>query len=292
MPGISDALYASANHMLALGRSLAVIQSNVGNASTPGYARQDLVSIDSPSVAGALAQVSSRNEYAEQAVRQQNSLLGRFDQTATALEFVEPNFGAGADAQIPKAIGALFATFSALTNDPNGSGPRQLVLDRAAQLGRTLNSAAQTLGKSEAEARHQVSVSVDSINRLGALVRQFNVNQAASASAAGNAAVEAKLYDTLEQLSEVSDVQMLRQSDGSISLLLGGQTALVVGENLYPIQADLGSGPAAIIRDSSGADVTASSRAAGWGARSTRPTGSCRDTGARSISWPKASPTP
>ena len=66
MPGITDALQASANSMLALERGLAVIQSNVGNASTPGYARQDLVAVDSSSIGGALIQVSSRDEYAEQ----------------------------------------------------------------------------------------------------------------------------------------------------------------------------------------------------------------------------------
>jgi flagellar hook-associated protein 1 FlgK len=247
---------SSANHLLALERGLSVIQSNVANASTPGYARQDLVGIDSPSVSGALRQQSSRNEYAEQAVRQQNSLLGRFDQTSSALRLIEPNFGPGADAEIPKAIGALFATFSALTTNPNDNRSRQLVLDRAAQLGRTFNSAARSLQNAAGEARHQVSVSVASVNRLAALVRDFNVKQAGSVSAAGDAAVDAKLHDTIEQLSEFAGVQLLRQNDGGLTLLLNGQTALVVGENLYPIQADLTSGPTVAIRDAGGSDIT------------------------------------
>ena len=84
MSGISDALNSSANNLLSLERSLAVIQGNVGNASTAGYARQDLgtgfdvTSLDFESK-------SSRDETAEAAVRRQNSQLGHFDQLASTL---------------------------------------------------------------------------------------------------------------------------------------------------------------------------------------------------------------
>jgi flagellar hook-associated protein FlgK len=99
MSGISDALKSSANHLLSLERSLGIIQGNVGNASTPGYARQDLgAALDSASVSAALEQVSSRDEFAEQAVRRQNSQLGNFDQLSSLLAPVEQNFGASGDA--------------------------------------------------------------------------------------------------------------------------------------------------------------------------------------------------
>jgi flagellar hook-associated protein 1 FlgK len=256
MAGISDALFSSADHLRGLGRALAIIQGNVGNASTPGYARQDLVSNESITAAAGLQQQSSRNNYAEQAVRRQNALLGRYDQASSVLRLVEPTFGISGDAEIPKAISNLFATFSGLTASPNDTRSRQLVLDRAAQLGRAFNSAAKTLQNIEGESRSQVTASVDSINRLAALVRDFNVRRADNVAIASDPAVDARLYETLEHISEFADVQALRQSDGSLTLLLGGQTALVVGERFFPIQADLTSGPLVAIRDSTGADVT------------------------------------
>src|SRR6266851_1941010 len=144
MSGISDALNSSSSHLASLGRSLAIIQSNVGNASTPGYARQNLgAALDSLSSEG--QQQSSRDEFAEQAVRRQNSQLGHFDQLSSLLGQVEVNFGASSDAEIPKSIGNLFATFSALTANPNDNGFRQVILDRAAQLGRAFNSTAMAL---------------------------------------------------------------------------------------------------------------------------------------------------
>jgi len=255
MSGISDALFSSADHLRGLGRALAIIQSNVGNASTPGYARQDLVSSESITKVS-VQQQSSRNDYAEQAVRRQNALLGRYDQSSSILRLVEPTFGVSGDAGIPKAIGDLFATFSGLTASPNDTRSRQLVLDRAAQLGRAFNSAAQTLQRVEGESRHQVTASVDAINRLATLVRDFNVRRADNVDIASDPAVAARLHETLEQISEFADVQAIRQSDGAITLLLGGQTALVVGEQFFPIQADLTSGPQVVIRNSDGVDVT------------------------------------
>src|SRR6185295_2118921 len=97
---------------------------------------------------------SSRNDYAEQTVHQQNSLLGKFDQISTVLKVVEPSFGPTADAEIPKAIGDLFASFSSLTANPNDTRSRQIVIDEATQLGRTFNNAARDLQNSLAESRH------------------------------------------------------------------------------------------------------------------------------------------
>jgi len=103
--GISDALRSSANHLQSLERSLGIIQGNVGNASTPGYARQNLGgSPDSTSVSDPLQQVTSRDEFAEQAVRRQNSQLGHFDQLSTVLGQVEQSFGVSGDAEVPKGI--------------------------------------------------------------------------------------------------------------------------------------------------------------------------------------------
>src|SRR5213594_857545 len=99
MSGISDALRSSANNLRSLERSLAIIQGNVGNASTPGYARQDLgAALDSASASESVRQISSRDEFAEQAVRRQNSQLGHFDQLSFILAQVETNFGASGDA--------------------------------------------------------------------------------------------------------------------------------------------------------------------------------------------------
>src|SRR5438105_1727422 len=143
MPGISDALIASANNLKSLEHGLSLIQSNVANASTPGYARQNLAGAESLTGGSTTHQQSARDEYAEQAVRQQTSLLGRSNQLVSVLRTAESVFGASADSGIPKAISNLFAAFSGLAVSPNDTSSRQLVLDRATQLGRSFNGAAK-----------------------------------------------------------------------------------------------------------------------------------------------------
>jgi flagellar hook-associated protein 1 FlgK len=255
MSGISDALHSTANRLLGLERSLAVIEGNVNNASTPGYARQDL-GMGSDVTSLEFESKSSRDQAAEVAVRRQNSQLGHFDQLASALAMVESSFGAGGDSGIPKSISALFATFSALSINPNDLGARQQVLDRAAQLARTFNGAAASLATYIADGRRQISATVDGINHLAGLVRDYNISQRNNSGGVNSPSVDASLNATLEELSELADVQAVRQSDGSITLLLNGQSTLLVGENLYEIQADTTSSPTVAIRDASGTDIT------------------------------------
>ena len=257
MSGISEALNAASNNIGSLERSLSVIQSNVDNASVPGYARQDLVgAIGSTSNAAVVDQQSSRNEFAETAVRQQNSLLGHFDQLTSILGSVEPNFSVSGTTGIPNAINNLFAGFSGLSTNPNDTTARQSVIDEANQLAKSFNSAAANLANIQGNARQQISSQVDTINHLASLVQVFNTTQQSNSAGASDPIVDAKLHDTLEQLSGYADVEALKQNDGSITLLLGGQTPLVVGKTQYNITADITSGPTAAILDSTGADVT------------------------------------
>jgi len=201
-------------------------------------------------------QQSSRNEFAETAVRQQNSLLGHFDQLTSVLGSVEPNFSASGTTGIPGAINNLFAGFSGLSTNPNDTTARQSVIDQANEVAKSFNSAAANLANIQGNARQQISSQVDTINHLASLVQVYNTTQQSNAAGASDPIVDAKLHDTLEQLSGYADVQALKQNDGSISLLLGGQTPLVVGKTQYKITADITSAPTAAILDSTGADVT------------------------------------
>jgi flagellar hook-associated protein 1 FlgK len=257
MSGISSALINSGNDMGALERSLDVIQENVGNASTPGYARQDLAgAIGSLSDADVTQTQSSRDLFAETAVQQQNSLFGYYDQLSSTLQSAQTNFPASGDSGIPNAINNLFSSFSALSVSPNDATARQQVIDQAGQVAQAFNSTAASLTSLEGTTRQQISSEVQTINQLAGLVQQHNVSTGANAANAKDPIADAKLNDTLEQLSAYGNIQALKQSDGSITLLLGGQTALVVGQNQYPVTADVTSGPTAKILDSSGADIT------------------------------------
>ncbi|MGH9659112.1 MAG: FlgK family flagellar hook-associated protein, partial [Bryobacteraceae bacterium] len=257
-----SALTASAQSLLAFQQSLDVVQNNINNASTPGFARQRqplLAKLFQPEqgVAGGVetgARQSLRNDFAEVSVRRQTSALGRSDQLATTLSGLEAHFDATGETGIPKALSELFAAFSSLSINPNASTARQTVLDQAAQLAVSFNTAAQSLSIQHAESFREVGSIVDRVNQLVARIRDFNVQ---SRSTGGqDAGVEAQLYASLEELSELVDFTALRQTDGTITLLLGGQSGLLIGDRQYNLQADFSTGSARLL-DPQGVDVTA-----------------------------------
>jgi flagellar hook-associated protein 1 FlgK len=59
----------------------------------------------------------------------------------------------------------------------------------------------------------------------------------------------------LESLAEYADYTALMQPDGSVTVLLGGQTPLVIGDKVSAISADTATG-SVIVSDASGKDIT------------------------------------
>src|SRR5437879_5240461 len=100
MSNLLASLISSANTLEAYGRVLETTQNNVSNASTPGYAKEriDLYALPFDLQGGATGGVragtlqSTRNEYAEQAVRHQSTGLGYQQQLADSLTVLQSNF--------------------------------------------------------------------------------------------------------------------------------------------------------------------------------------------------------
>ncbi|MGH9719660.1 MAG: flagellar hook-associated protein FlgK [Bryobacteraceae bacterium] len=259
-----SSLTTSAHSLLAYQRALDVVQNNVTNASSPGYARQSQIIESKPfqpegGLIGGVEfgdRLSSRNGFAEQTVQRRNSNLGRQDELVSLLSQVEPLFSASGDTGIPKALSRLFDAFSALSVAPNDAGARQVVIDRAGQLGRAFNTASEGLSAVEVEARRQAGSLTTRVNELAARLSGLNAHIRENVSAAGDAGLDAQVHATLEELSGYVDFQVIQQADRTFTVLVGGETPLVLGDRAYEIHTDLSNSGAAI-RDYSGQDITA-----------------------------------
>lgn len=244
-------------------RGISVVQNNVVNASTPGFARrrQSFVPKDFTPESGLMGgsrlgdRESFRTEFIEQGVRRQNTLLGRFAQLSLNLSQIEPLFDISGQTGIPAALNNFFGSLSALSVTPNDAGARQNVIAQAAHVAQAFQGTSNGLRSVESDARQQVSATVGKINVLAAQVRDFNSRVRENAGTADDAGLDARLHSTLEDLSNLVNIQVLRQDDGTVTILLGGQTPLVIGENHYEIEADL-SQVAPVIRDVNGNDVS------------------------------------
>ncbi len=263
MGTLSTSLINSANALQVYSDALDVVQNNVTNANTPGYAEQSVTLVAQPFdlATGAPGGVglgptqSSRSQYAEQSVRTEQTALSYDQQQVTDLSTAQNYFSLSTTSGIGPDISALFGSFSALSVTPNDTVSRQTVLNDATTVAQDFNNAANGLLSQANNLQQATSSTITAINQLGATIAQINSQHSVDSTGQVDAGVDAQLNSTLDQLSQYVNFSVLQQPNGEVSVYLGGQTPLVLGQQSYTIQGDF-STPQTAILSSSGTDIT------------------------------------
>src|SRR6185369_1097611 len=112
MGNLLTSLLNSSNALRVYGEAFNIIQNNITNSNTPGYVKQDVSLVALPFnpetmlsggvMAGAM--LSARASYLENAVRNQQELLGSAGQRSADLGLVEPLFDLTASFSVPTTI--------------------------------------------------------------------------------------------------------------------------------------------------------------------------------------------
>ncbi len=255
MANLLASLSTAANSMKAYEEALTIIQNNVTNATTPGYVRQqvDFVALafqpdlELPGGVKAGQLISSRNGFSERAVWQQSERYGTQNQLTTQLSQLEPAFDVGEGAGVPGALDRLFGAFSQWSVTPNDIPARQNVLRQAADVASAFRFNATAIADAADNSRREIASTVDEINSIAADIRDLNTEFRKDFRRQNDAGLNASLYSALEDLSQLVDFNVLPQSDGTVQILVGGQTPLVIGDRTFEISADLSGTPAEIL---------------------------------------------
>jgi flagellar hook-associated protein 1 len=283
MSNLLATLTSAAGTLEAYGRMLETSQNNVSNASTPGYAKQRLELYALPfdpagGVTGGVRAgtlVSSRNEFAEQAVRQQTSGLGYQQQMVDSLTAVQSNFDISGRQGIPLALNNLLQSFSAWGATPDNQAARQTVVQRATDLAQAFQQASNNVSSQARDAEQQIGHTVDQVNQLVSQIQVYN--QIAMQGNKNDSGLNARMHAALDELSTLVDVHATFQSDGTVSLVLNGETPLLIGDKQYAISSSLYqpqdppptnvNSPASVrIQASDGSDITSKTTGAQLGA--------------------------
>jgi flagellar hook-associated protein 1 len=264
MPGLFNTLTTTADALGVFEKALNTVSNNVANSGTPGYAKQTFTIVAQPfdptlGLPGGISAgeiQSSRDEYAEQTVWQDQQGFGLADQSATELSGIQPLFDVTGNSGLPAALNAFFQSFSALSVSPNDSVARNNVLSSASALAQQFNSTATGLANASINLNTELGSATDAINGLTQQIAQLNNQMQDDVTSRTDPAVDASLHNDLESLAEYVNFTALRQPDGSVTVLVDGQTPLVIGNQQYAIQASAGSGTA-VVTDANGKDVTA-----------------------------------
>lgn len=283
MSNLLASLVSSAGTLEAYGRVLETTQNNVSNASTPGYAKQrmELSALPFDPLGGLTGGVragnivSARNEYAEQAVRQLTSGSGYQQQLVDSLTAIQSNFDISGNQGIPQALNNLFQSFSSWGATPDNQAARQTVIERARDLAGTFQQAIHSALAQSRDAEQQIGETVTQVNQLVGQIQGYNV--IALQGNKNDAGLSTRMHASLEELASLVDVNASFQSDGTVSLVLNGETPLLLEDKQFQISSSLyqpqdpppvnADSPAhARIQSSDGTDITAKTTGAQLGA--------------------------
>jgi flagellar hook-associated protein 1 FlgK len=260
---LNISLVDSANALQVYASALNVVENNVTNANTPGYANQvaTLVALPfdfingSPGGVGLGVTQNTRSQFAEQAVRAQQTANSYDQQQVTDLSTAQDYFGLSTTSGIGPDMSALFSSFSALSVTPNDTVTRQTVLNDATTVAQDFNNAASGLLSQATGLQQSTTSTISSINQLASTIAQLNAQNPGDLGGGVDAGVDAQLNSTLEQLSQLVNISVLQQPNGLVSVYAGGQTPLVMGDQAFAIQGDF-STPQTAILSSSGTDIS------------------------------------
>ena len=242
MATLFASLYTSADALDAFETAIGVIQNNVASASVPGYANEnlDLTARPFEPTEGLLGGVeagdiqSSRSQYAEQSVWSQNELLGSAAQQATSLSSLQGLFDVSGQSGIPAALSGLYSAFSAWSATPSDSVARQQVINAAQQMAQAFNETSSGIQTVESQTDAQAKSTVRQINQLTSQIAALNAQ--IRDGNANDGGVQAQLYSTLEQLSNLTGISVRIESDGTATVLMDGQVPLVIGTTQTQLQ--------------------------------------------------------
>ncbi len=261
MGSLLSALRTSSTALEAFTQALGVNQSNIANASTPGYASQkaSILPIGSnggTSNNGDLIARSSTGDALIDAQVQAASSDASFSQTQTRqLTPVNQLFDITGSSGILAAIQQFSTAFSKLAAAPNDATLGAAALSAAGGVASAFKSVANGVATQRNTVDSAIQTAAGQINTLTADISRLNAQ--ATASSQPNSGTDASLRSDLDQLSSLVDITVTTNPNGGVSVVAGSQLPLVIGDHSFAMSADPSAAPGAQISSAAGGNSPA-----------------------------------
>ena len=256
MGGLFSSLHTASTALDAFTRALGVDQSNIANVSTPGYAAQkaSILPIDlSGSGAGNgdyITISSSGNSFADAIVRTASSQASASQTQAAQLSPINQLFDITGTTGILAALQQFSTAFSNLSVSPGDPTRGAAALTAAGNVASAFQTVAASLNTQSTQLASSIQSTTARINALSKDISQLNVQTTGSTQE--SATTDAHLRSDLDQLSSLVDTTVTTATNGSVSVLAGGQLPLVIGDQSYTLSANPAAAPGSQISSSAG----------------------------------------
>lgn len=236
-------------------RALGTDQSNVANASTPGYAAQqaNIQPIDLSGDGGGndfISLSSNSSSLADATVQAATSQASLSQTQSQQLSPINQLFDITGSSGILAALQQFSSAFSSLAVTPNDSTLQASALSAAGNVATAFNQVAAGLDTQQSQIDSGIQTTTTQINNLASRIQQLNVK--ASSETQIDPATDASLRSNLDQLSSLVDITVTRSANGAATVLAGGQLPLVEGDQAYTLTANPSAAPGSQISSSAG----------------------------------------
>jgi flagellar hook-associated protein 1 FlgK len=233
-----------ASHALDAQRfGLDVTGQNIANVNTAGYTRRSVVFAEVPpldpwSAGGGVnvqALVAARAPLLEARLRFEQPASSREGAIADHLAVIEASLGQPGGS-LDAALARFYNTYAALAQSPTSPTARQQVISEGQTLSRAFNDLATDFSNARMNADRELRDTVSQVNALSRQIADIN----AGIASAGLENTEGLLDQqslALASLSELVDVTVTHNDDGTVDVSVGSGRSLVVGPDTFALTA-------------------------------------------------------
>lgn len=225
--------------LLASQTALNVVSQNVANANVKGYSRQEVLlgtrfgQSNNVMDAGQGVQVNGirrvTDDYLNFNLWRTTSETGEHKAYSDYLVQAEQVFG-NDNLSISTGLDDLYSALNFASESPQSIAPRQQVLASAEALAERFNSLASNLDTQRTQILEQADGAISQVNTFTQEIATLNQKiTEVTAAGANTSALEDQRDEAIKSLSELVEVRVSRQTDGSSTVTLAGGQPLVLG---------------------------------------------------------------
>jgi len=237
MSGLSTSL----SGLLAAQRALETTQNNISNINTDGYSRQRVelgtrtAQFTGEGYIGQGVNVTNISRSYDQFVNKQlsasTSAFNETDRYQQLTASVDNLLGDSTTGMAP-ALNNFFKAFSGVSSDPSAIPARQVLLANADMVAQTFNTLGNRLENMRSQNNTDIGGKIDTINSIAVSIADLNSQISANLGKTQGLKQPNDLLDQqdalLSKLSEIINVSIVPQKDGSSSVFIGNGQPLVL----------------------------------------------------------------
>ncbi|HWB07710.1 MAG TPA: flagellar hook-associated protein FlgK [Pirellulales bacterium] len=236
-------LQIASNALQANQVGLQVVGQNIANDNTPGYSREVVNYLPSPTQQiGAISLgtgvevqgvVQVVDQYLEERLRGANSDVANSSTQSQTYKNLESVVGALQSNSIDSAMNTFFSSISGILNQPESTSARNLAVLQGQTLASNIGNVATRVIQARNDLNSQVVGLTTSINQLVTQIASLNTRIVATEGGNSQVSQAVGLRDQraedLTQLSNLVGVTVQQQADGSDNVFVGGEYLVFEG---------------------------------------------------------------